>query len=217
MKKSNGVEETAPKSKFSLGGATVAAVKSGERTSNDTYAFVETASQMNKFRLNKMASELLGVVSGDRVKILITGMDGIDGKYLIAKAPSDDASSAKLLSPTKSEGHGSLLFNYAGIWSRIAQATADAEEKSGARLVEEGVAIARTQKGGTDTYYLNQKAIYSLVEVEDFTEDSPLVSGGISYPKVFALISPKTEEVDLTKEVPTRKSKDTEVSVEEAE
>lgn len=194
-----------PKSKFSLSkGISIVPVKSGERVSNDTEPTIETASQFNKFKLNKLAAVLMGVVAGDRVKILITGEEGIDGRYLIAVADSNDNGAAKLMSPSKAEGFGGLLFNYAGVWSKIAQATVDAEEKSGKVCVEEGIAIAR----GT-TFYLNQKATYNLVEVEDFNAENPLQYGTASYSKVFALVNPKTESVDLNKVVPSRKKDST--------
>lgn len=201
------------KSKFTLGNVSaVASVKSGERVSSDTEPLLETSSQLNKFKLNKLACEVMGLMPGGRVKIFMTGEEAIDGKYLIAVAPDDDQSAAKVLSPTGSKSLSAVLFNYAGIYSRIAQATADAAEKSGEAFVEEGVAIDRN-----GTYYLDRKVSYGLVEVDNFTADEPFVDSitGVAYPQVFALISPKMEAVDLTKETKPRKKK--EGSEEEAE
>ena len=198
--------EAAPKSKFTLGaGLSIMSVKSGERVSNDTIPTLETSSQINKFKMNKLASELLGIVPGGRVKLLITGSEEIDGKYLICVAPETDATSAKVLSPTAADGFGSLLFNYAGVWSRMAQMTTDASEKSGETFVEEGVAVKRSK-----TFYIDRKVIYELVEVENFTAETPLVdpNTGVEYAKVFALVAPKSEAVDITKEVTPRKKAD---------
>lgn len=196
MKKTN-VIESAPKSKFTLKSLEVVAVKSGERVSNDTIATIETSSQLNKFRINKMASELMNVVSGNRIKIYTTGSDEIDGKYLLAVAADDAADAAKLASPTKQAGFGVQQFNYAGVWSKIAQGTADAQEKSGATLVAEGVAVQRK-----NAYYLDHKTVYELVEVDNFNAENPLVdpATGAEYVSVFTLINPTIVEVDLTKE-----------------
>jgi hypothetical protein len=203
------------KSKFTLGNvAAVSSVKSGERVSNDTEPLLETASQLNKFKLNKLACEIMGLKPGGRVKIFMTGEEGIDGKYLIAVAPDEDQSAAKVLSPTGSKSLSAVLFNYAGIYSRIAQATPDAAEKSGEAFVEEGIAVDRN-----GTYYLNRKVAYSMVEVDNFTADEPFVdaSTGVEYPKVFALISPKMEDVDLSKETKPRKRKVEEGEVEDGD
>ena len=201
--KATNVTATA-KSKFTLTSTEVQSVKSGERVSNDTIAIVETSSQFNKFRMNKLASEQMGVVAGNRIKILTTGQDSIDGKYLIAVASTEDISAAKLASPTKQLGYGVLQFNYAGVWSKITQGTVDAEEKGGAAFVQEGIAIERN-----GSYFIDHKTVYEIVEVENFDDENPLVDPltGAEYTKVFALISPKFEAVDLTKETATRKDK----------
>ena len=210
--KSNQVSATTGNKKFTLGNPTaISAMKSGERVSNDTEPTLETTSQLNKFRLNKLACEAMNLLPGGRVKLLMTGEEGIDGKYLICVAADEDQSAAKVLSPTKSKGVGSVLFNYAGIYSRIAQATADAVEKSGAAFVEEG--IAKLSPAGT--YYLDRKVSYTLVEVDNFTAESPLVDPitGAEYAKVFALVSPKIEAVDLEKEfAPRKKAESVEVA-----
>lgn len=203
------------KSKFTLGNVkAVSSVKSGERVSNDTEPLLETASQLNKFKLNKLACEIMGLKPGGRVKIFMTGEESINGKYLIAVAPDDDQSAAKVLSPTGSKSLSAVLFNYAGIYSRIAQADADASEKSGEAFVEEGIAVDRN-----GTYYLNRKVSYGLVEVDNFTAEEPFVDAAtnVEYPQVFALISPKIEAVDLSKETKPRKRKDVDSDADLAE
>jgi hypothetical protein len=197
MKKTN-VIESAPKSKFTLSSLEVSACKSGERVSNDVIPTIETSSQLNKFRINKMASELMNVVAGNRVKIFTTSSDDINGKYLLVVAADEAQDAAKLASPTKAKGHSVQQFNYAGVWSKIAQGTADAQEKSGAALVEEGVAVQRAS-----AYYLDHKTVYELVEVDNFNDENPLVDPATNaqYTSVFTLINPKFIDVDLTKEV----------------
>jgi len=208
MKKSNAVSDAAPKSKFSLSSMKVVAVKSGERVSNDTIPTLETASQLNKFKLNKLASETLGVTGGNRVKLLISGEETIDGKYLLAIAADDDSSAAKLAVAAKgATGFTVLQFNYAGIWSRVMQAEVDAIEKSGQTLVAEGVAIFREGKGvAAGTYYVNHKTQYELVAVDGIDDENPLVDPetGASYTKIYALVNPEIIDVDLTKEIAPR-------------
>ena len=222
MKKSNAVSsDVAPKSKFSLSSMKVVAVKSGERVYNDVIAIVETASQLNKFKLNKLASETLGVVGGNRIKLLISGEETIDGKYLLAIAADDDSSAAKLAYAAKgASGYSVLQFNYAGIWSKVMQADVDAIEKSGQTLVAEGVAKFSEGKGAAaGTYYVNRKTQYELVAVDGIDDENPLVDPetGASYTKVFALVSPEIIDVDLTKEAHVRAEKATDVEVEEVE
>lgn len=206
--KSNATSATAQstgKTKFTLSKPKeVVAVKSGERVSNDTEPILETASQMNKFKINKLGCELMGLLPGGRVKLITSGEEGINGKYLICIAADEDKNAAKVLSPTGSKTMGAVLFNYAGIYSKIAQATADAQEKGGASFVEDGIAIDRD-----GTYYLNRKVAYTLVEVDNYTEEEPMVDTvtGESYSKVFALIDPKVEAVDLSKETKPRNKK----------
>lgn len=202
MKKSNdSATATAPKSKFSLSSMKVVAVKSGERVSNDTIPVLETASQLNKFKLNKLASETLGVTGGNRVKLLISGEESIDGKYLLAIAADDDSSAAKLAVAAKgASGFTVLQFNYAGIWSKVMQADVDAIEKSGATLVAEGIAKFNASKGAAaGTYYVNRKVQYELVPVDGIDDENPLVDPetGASYTKVFALVSPEIIPVVL--------------------
>lgn len=208
-------QEVAPKSKFSLSmdaTSDIVAVKSGERVCNDTLPTIETASQINKFRINKLASELLGVTPGMRIKILVTKSTAMDGKYLVVVAPDTDASSAKVASAAGKDGYGSMLFNYAGIWSRMTQATVDALELGGEAFVEQGVAVSRS-----NTYYIDHKTIYEVVEVDNYNEANPLVvnaATGESYSKVFALVNAKKEDVDITKEASPRKAKVSETAVE---
>ena len=211
MKKSNAVSIDAPKSKFSLSSMKVVAVKSGERVSNDTIPTLETASQLNKFKLNKLASETLGVTAGNRVKLLISDEKTIDGKYLLAIASDNDSSAAKLAAAAKgATGFTVLQFNYAGVWSRVMQADVDAIEKSGQTLVAEGSAIFREGKGvAAGTYYVNHKTQYELVTVDGIDDENPLVDSetGASYTKVFALVTPEFIDVDLTKEIAPRAEK----------
>ena len=220
MKKSNEVA-TAPKSKFSLSSMAVTAVKSGERVSNDVIAICETASQLNKFKLNKLASELMGLVAGNRVKFLISGETSIDGKYLLAVASDDDASAAKVAAAVKgTKGATVLQFNFAGIYSKIMQADVDAIEKNGATLVKEGIAKFVEGKGkAAGTYYVDRKVQYELVAIDGIDAENPLVDSetGATYSQVFALVTPTVIPVTLKDTVEATETEEVEEEVEETE
>lgn len=193
------------KSKFVLGGAAFKSVVSGERISNETIPVVEVSSQLNKFRINKLAAEMMNVTSGNKVKILITDLPVAAGKYLIAVTSDTDESAAKLLSPSGKDGFGSLLFNYSGVWSRMTQSDIeDAKELGIDFFVEAGEAVKRGKTG-----YVNRKVAYTIEEIEDVNTENPLVDPFTKeeYTRVFALTVPKVEAVDITKEAKPRAAK----------
>ena len=195
-------------SKFSLGGFAVKgkAVISGKRVSSDTIAQIECQSQINKFGMNKLASELMGVGKGDRIKIIVTNFPELDGKFFVVKCADGDTSGAKVASATGKDTSGSFNFNYSGVYSQLQQLDVDAIEKSGEAFVEEGVAVAKS-----GTFYLDHKTIFEVVRIEEFDEKNPFelyddedeLIG--SYAEVFALIGGKIEKVDNTKETKPRK------------
>lgn len=197
--KSNATNASAKTSPFTLGSkAKIVSAQTGVRTSNEVKPQIELASQINKFKLNKLGSELMNVVSGNRVKILInTGSEGIDGRYLICVANDNDKNAAKLLSTTGVTGFTTLLFNYSGIYSKMWQATTEASEKGGEAFLAEGVA-RKTEKGA---FYLNEKVTYDIVKVEDVTAEEPLEVDGQVYSAVFACVAPSREEVKFETEV----------------
>lgn len=201
-------------SKFALAaGLNIQAVKTGERLSDETIAQLEVASQTNKFKLNGLAGSLMNVIAGDRVKIFVTGAPTMDGRYIIAKASKEDSSAAKLASPTKRSEGGSLIFNYAGVWSRMTQATIDAVELSGKALIEAGVAIA----SDAGTVYVDHKTFYDLVEIDGIDSENPLVVGEESFVQAFALINVTTVPVDLSKESLEKKGRKAVAKVEKTE
>ena len=193
MKSNNATVATATKSPFTLGKTKIVSAQAGVRTSTEVKPILELSSQFNKFRLNKLASELMNVVGGDRVKLLInTGAETIDGHYLIAVAKDVDTSAAKLMAAQGIKGHAAQQFNYSGMYGRMWQAIVSASEKGAKAFIAEGVAIS---KGSTS--YLNAKVEYELVKVDDVSEETPLEVDGLEYSEVFALISPERVTVDL--------------------
>lgn len=203
-------------SKFKLGFAvTGKVVTSGKRVSSDTVAQIECQSQMNKFGMNKLAADMIGVGAGSRIKIIVTNAPTLDGKYFVVKCAAGDTKGAKIASATGSDTSGSFNFNYAGVYSQMQQSEVEAVEKSGETLVAEGVAVAKESGANkTKVYYLDHKTTFEVVAIEDFNEENPFnvvnEEGEVveSFTDVFALINAKTEAVDNKKETKPRAKKD---------
>ena len=191
-------EQTATKSVFTLNpSAKIISARMGERTSNEVKPQLELARQINKFKLNKLASTAMNVQNGDRVKILInTGSETIDGRYLLVVAKEDEKNSAKLLSTVKT-GYAVQLFNFSGVYSKMWQATTDATDKGGEAFVAEGSAT-KNEKGAV---YMKNKVSYDLIPVEGIDADNPLVVDDNEYSSVFALVSPEVIEGDDDEDV----------------
>lgn len=218
MKSNKDIVATATKSPFTLGASKkIVAADAGVRTSTEVKPVLELSSQFNKFRLNKMASELTNLVAGDKVKILInTGAESIDGHYLIARANDTDSACAKLLAAGGAKGHSAQQFNYSGMYGRMWQTEVGASDKGAKAFIAEGNAI-EAKSGAT---YLTSKVEYEVVKVDDISEESPLEVNGVEYTEVYALISPVRTAVEPKAEVAKEDSDETgtpETTIEEVE
>ena len=204
------VATSATKSPFTLGASKkIVAADAGVRTSTEVKPVLELSSQFNKFRLNKMASELTNLVAGDKVKILInTGAESIDGHYLIARANDTDSACAKLLAAGGAKGHSAQQFNYSGMYGRMWQTEVGASDKGAKAFIAEGNAI-EAKSGAT---YLTSKVEYEVVKVDDISEESPLEVNGVEYTEVYALISPVRTAVEPKAEVATEDSEESNTS-----
>lgn len=188
MKSNKETVANATKSPFTLGKTKVVSAQAGVRTSTEVKPVLELSSQFNKFRLNKLASELMNVVGGDKVKLLInTGAETIDGHYLIAVAKDVDTACAKLLAAGGAKGHSAQQFNYSGMYGRMWQAVVGASDKGAKAFLAEGNAI----EAKSGAVYLTSKVEFEVVKVDDISEESPLEVDGLEYTEVFALISPE--------------------------
>jgi len=183
------------KSVFSLGNVGITSVRAGERISQDVEPIFEVANQFNKFKVNRLAAEVMGLTAGMKIKMLETTMPSLDGRYLVAITDENDVTGAKLGSSSK-EANSSLIFNYSGMWAKMIQFDIEATEKPAAYFVANGSAVDKGK-----TAYMNCKVLYSVVEVSDFDETNPLVDSitGQEYTKVFALIGGKVEAIDMTR------------------
>ena len=193
MKSNKEIVAAATKSPFTLGKVKVVSAQAGVRTSTEVEPILELSSQFNKFRLNKLGSELMNVVAGDKVKLLInTGAETIDGHYLIAVAKDVDTACAKLLAAGGAKGHSAQQFNYSGMYGRMWQAVVGATDKGGKAFIAEGNAI----EAKSGAVYLTAKVEYKVVKVDDISEESPLEVDGMEYTEVFALIAPERIAVE---------------------
>ena len=198
MKSNKDIVATATKSPFTLGKTKVVSAQAGVRTSTEVKPVLELSSQFNKFRLNKLGSELMNVVAGDKVKLLInTGAESIDGHYLITVAKDVDTACAKLLAAGGAKGHAVQQFNYSGMYGRMWQTEVGASDKGAKAFIAEGNAI-EAKSGAT---YLTSKVEYEVVKVDDISEESPLEVNGVEYTEVYALISPVRTPVEPKAEV----------------
>lgn len=183
-------------SKFSLGGLSVTSVKSGDRISAEFEPIVETSTQLNKFRVNKPAAELMKVTSNNKIKLLIVdGRTVEEGKYLLAVTSEEDVTGAKL--GGSSDSAGSLGFNYSGMWAKMVQSdNDDAQEKSKEQFAKEGEMVLRSK-----TAYINRKVAYKVTQVEDIDAENPLIDPFTkeAYTQVFFLHSPEVTPVDLAR------------------
>lgn len=183
------------KSKFSLAGLSVQGVRSGERAPQEIKPGVEVSNQYNKFRITKTAAEIIGLKTGDRVKLFVTNSEEMYGRYLLAVAKDTDELSAKVATAGKKEGFGSLTFNYSGVWSKMIQCeNPTAMEKSIHAFVAENMGVVRNKTG-----YVNCKVTYGIEHLEEVNEDNPLVDpiSGEEFTKVYLLIDPVKEAVEL--------------------
>jgi hypothetical protein len=206
MKSNKEIVATATKSPFTLGKAKVVSAQAGVRTSTEVKPVLELSSQFNKFRLNKLGSELMNVVAGDKVKLLInTGAETIDGHYLIAVAKDVDTACAKLLAAGGAKGHSAQQFNYSGMYGRMWQAVVGASDKGAKLFVAEGNAVEAKSKA----VYLTSKVEYEVVKVDDISEESPLEVDGMEYTEVYALINPERIAVEPKAEMAEEVTEDT--------
>lgn len=183
------------KSKFSLAGLSVQGVRSGERAPQEIKPGVEVSNQYNKFRITKTAAEIIGLKTGDRVKLFVTNAEEMYGRYLLAVAKDTDELSAKVATAGKKEGFGSLTFNYSGVWSKMIQFDNPAAmEKSIHAFVAENIGVVRNKTG-----YVNYKVTYGIEHLEEVNEENPLVDpiSGEEFTKVYLLIDPIKEDVEL--------------------
>ena len=131
-------------------------VATGIKASNDTEPTITLLGIPNKFQLNRLATALMGLKVGDRIRIIAGESDDINTKFYIAKTAVTDATGAKISKANSSnpakEGID-MTFNYSGIWGILLQGDASAVELGYEALIAKGLVIkGETKGGGNDKY-----------------------------------------------------------------
>jgi hypothetical protein len=143
-------------SKFASALKNLRIVATGIKASNDTEPTLTLLGIPNKFQLNRLATALMGLKVGDRIRIIAAESDDINTKFYIAKTADTDATGAKISkansqNPAK-EGID-MTFNYSGIWGILLQGEASAVELGYEALIAKGLVIAGVTKGGGNDKY----------------------------------------------------------------
>lgn len=138
--------------------------KPGTKASNATRPELIVTPTLNKFTLNSMAADKIGLEHGDFVTITENqNADDFDGRYFISKGYGDSFS--KTAATNKSTGGGvALHFNYSGIYSKMLQGDASAYELSPKGLVDKGLAVAYKTDEDNTSYTAIKKVHFGIGE-----------------------------------------------------
>lgn len=195
-------------SKFSgLAGKKLSFAKLGAKSSDETRPEIIATTMPNKFQLNRLASRMLGLETGNRVKIVIDDdATDINEMYYLVVANEKDGDAAKLASVGKEKGIGRVLvFNFSGVWSRMIQMKVDASELSAKALSELGFTTARqtVQNEGSTA---EPKLVYSsktkvFGEIIDTTVDMEIEGAVYHMYAVTNLRSEEVEEADIVDDI----------------
>jgi len=168
------------------------AVKTKTRTTGDDKPYLSTSTTPGRFNINALASQMMGVKSGDKVFFFEdTEEPSLDGRFLIGVGETEDC--AALYSPTKSTKVGvSLSFNLAGAFARILQGDPNAPEITMERLEEKGLAVSRASK--TNAKKRNYSAL-NTTRFEVVESGIGVNVDGVEVP-LYALVNPFISEAN---------------------
>lgn len=180
-------------------------VNTGTKASNDVIPTITVLGIPNKFNLNRLATDLMGLHVADRVKMFDLGKDAeADARFFIAKADKNDTSAAKVAasnSAVKSTSGVDMAFNYSGIWSCLIQGEVDAVELGYEAMVEKGVVV----KGETTGNNVRYRSAYAVkLEIQ---EVGAAVIEDVEYEMVYVLTNAKrtrksNEELEIETKAP---------------
>ena len=167
----------------------LAPVATGTKASNDTVPTITVLNIPNKFQLNRLATDLMGLKVEDRVRIFQFSADAdLNERYFIAKTSADDLSAAKTAasnSATKAKSGIDMAFSYSGVWSVLIQNEVGATELGYEAMVEKGC-VVKGETSGNNVRYRSANAV--KLEVQ---EVGPAVIEGVEYERVFVLTNYK--------------------------
>jgi hypothetical protein len=183
-------------------------VPNATRPSNETRAELFTNNKMGKLSLNKSATSLMGVETGDFVKIITNSeaKDIDDAFYVVV---SNDETGCKLSNRgEKTEGVGlSQDFSCAGVWSIMVQKNPKAIQLGEDALFKLGILteVTTTRRlDGTKCYskLLKERVSFKVSVVTD-ENDEPLKNveiGNEVYSRLYSLTEMKTSINDYFEE-----------------
>lgn len=156
------------------------AEKPGTKASTSSTPELYTAPTLNKLVLNSLATEKMGVDKGDTVTIFVNNdATDVDQMFFITKGV--EGMDAKLNS-NAAEGR-TLSFSYSGVWSKMLQASPDAQNINAEALERMGLMVSRTSDtSGRVSYSANRKVTFELGDGQEH-EDMiiyPLINHRIS-------------------------------------
>jgi len=132
-------------SKFAFALSGLRTIATGVKASSDTEATLTLLGITNKFQLNRLATTLMGLSIGDRVRIIAGDSKDINSKFFIAKTTKTDVAGTAKISKANSANPSitgiDMTFNYAGVWSVLLQGDADAVELGYEALAAKGLVI----------------------------------------------------------------------------
>ena len=178
-------------SKFAGVLANLKPVSTGVKPTNVTTPLITANPIPNKFFMNRLAGQKMGLVVGSRIKIFDNPQaEGFDGRFFVSKTVEEDPGAAKIgkaNSSINAEENIDFSFSYAGIWSIMVQDKFDAIELGQDALVDMNCAVKGKTGGGNDKYRALKEVSYSIEHV------GPVKIGEFDY-DMWALVERKVVE-----------------------
>lgn len=142
----------------------------GTKASTSSRPELVTTPTLNKFDLNPLASQKMGVEDGDYVTILINdAAANINEMYFLTHGLGDEGQS-KLASVGKKAGPGRRqTFSYSGVYSKMLQGATEVVEMSAEGLAELGLMVKRVTAADNIAYSALKKVHFEVgdgVEVD---------------------------------------------------
>ena len=168
-------------------------------------AELSLAPTANKFTINAVAAELMGVMHGDTITIIENDSDNLGAHYAITKGFGSDK--AKLAAAgERKDIFTTLGFSWAGPWGKMLLGEPNAIAMSMEVLAERGVVTGREtipttgeEPSGKIAYSANQKLTFTLKELgtimlEGMEEAQPIF--GLVDP-TYADVTPRTRKTSM--------------------
>lgn len=139
--------------------------KSGTRQTTDLNPTLRLLTTNNRFQLNKLATQAMGVSVGDCVRIWENpSAESINEKFFIAQVPETTPGAAALTKANSANAATKdvdMCFNYSGTWGNMLQGFAG-KDASAEALVESGLVVKSVTKTGVSVYRAAKNVIFNL-------------------------------------------------------